>query len=90
MNAEEFIDQYGRIEMMKMMKKDKDKSEMNMKLGNEIKNMMKKQLENITPYQSQQTMSDGTMQGKLRQSYNPMNKSYKPKESGAPRQSVGN
>ena len=50
MNAEEFIDQYGRIEMMKMMKKDKDKSEMNMKLGNEIKNMMKKQLENITPY----------------------------------------
>jgi len=24
-------------------------------------------------------MNDGTLQGKLRQSYNPMNKSYKPK-----------
>lgn len=63
-------------------------SEMGMKLGNEIKHMMKKQLESITPYQGHQTMNDGTMSGKLRQSYNPMNRSNKPKLENM-RQSVG-
>jgi hypothetical protein len=80
MNAEEFIEQYGKIEMMKMMKieetknaqgyqtEEKPKSaapaDENRKkqMGAEIKEKMRQSMmKMITPYQTHQTNTDGSL-----------------------------